>query len=153
MRSMFGDWLHSALTQPAERRLQWNASWCRRCWLWRCFWGRSWARSTGERGPACPISPALTLGGDKLFDGLAGSSCSSQSTARNDSVALLTSVAIVVFASTSQGLVSSNFRQSWEQRLSGIFTGVKPIFLVITWSDEHIWRATLGLSKTQSISE
>lgn len=61
MRSMFGGWQLSASTQPAERRLLWNAFWCRRCWLWRCSWGRSWGRFTGRQGPACPTSPFRDL--------------------------------------------------------------------------------------------
>lgn len=65
MRSMFGGWQLSASTRPAERRLLWNASWCRRCWLWRCSWGRSWWRFTGKQGPVCPTSPARDLCWDK----------------------------------------------------------------------------------------
>lgn len=65
MRSMFGGWQLSALTRPAERRLLWNASWCRRCWLWRCSSGRSWERFTGKQGPACPTSPSRDLHWDK----------------------------------------------------------------------------------------
>lgn len=103
MRSMFGDWPHSALTRPAGRRLLWNASWCRRCWLWRRSWGRSWGHSTGERGPACPTSPALTLGGDKP-QARAGSSSSSQPAARGDGVALLTSGLIFWFGQCAEDL-------------------------------------------------
>lgn len=65
MRSMFGGWQLSASTQPAEKRLLWNASWCRRCWLWRCSWGRSWGRFTGKQGPVCPIFPFRDLHWDK----------------------------------------------------------------------------------------